>query len=79
MNGPAFTVRFVDSAGAIDAALWEQCFRPPLEGLWWYQALESSGLCDQFTFVYAIVEVDGLAAGISPAFLMRFPVSLVAP
>ncbi|MFM9981424.1 MAG: GNAT family N-acetyltransferase [Burkholderiales bacterium] len=79
MSGPAFTVRFVDSSGAIDAALWEQCFPPPLEGLWWYQTLETSGLGDQFTFLYAIVEVDGCAAGISPAFLMRFPVSLVAP
>jgi hypothetical protein len=79
MSGAACSVRFVESAGAIDPALWAACFPPPLEGLWWYETLERSGLEDQFRFLYAVLEIDGCAAGIAPAFLMRFPVSLVAP
>jgi hypothetical protein len=75
----SFSVRFVDSESSIDPALWEACFRPPLEGRWWYSALERAGLDDQFRFLYGVIERGGNAIGIAPAFVMDFPVSLVAP
>jgi hypothetical protein len=75
----SFSVRFVRSAAEVDAALWQACFPPPLEGRWWYEVLERSGLDDQFSFLYGVIERDGAAAGIAPVFLMSFPLSLVAP
>jgi len=74
-----FSVAFASSASDIDAALWESCFPPPLEGRWWYQTLEQSRLEDQFSFFYAVIAKDGSPAGIAPAFVMNFPISLVAP
>lgn len=74
-----YSVAFVRSASDIDAALWDACFPPPLEGRWWYETLERSRLEDQFTFLYALISRDGTPIGIAPAFVMRFPVSLVAP
>ena len=74
-----FSVSFVRSASDIDAALWEACFPPPLEGRWWYETLERSRLEDQFAFLYALISAQGTPAGIAPAFTMNFPVSLVAP
>jgi len=73
------SVRFVRSAAEIDDALWQACFPAPLEGRWWYEVLERSGLEDQFSFLYGVIERDGVAVGIAPAFLMDFPLSLVAP
>jgi hypothetical protein len=73
------SVAFASSASDIDAALWESCFPPPLEGRWWYQTLEQSRLEDQFSFLYAVIRQDHVAVGIAPAFVMNFPVSLVAP
>jgi len=74
-----FSVRFVRSAAEIDGALWQACFPAPLEGRWWYEVLEQSELEDQFSFLYGVIERDGVAVGIAPAFLMDFPLSLVAP
>jgi peptidoglycan biosynthesis/recognition FemAB-like protein len=74
-----FSVAFVESARAIDAALWDACFAPPLEGRWWYETLEDSGLEDQFRFLYAVIRQDEKPVGIAPAFVMNFPVALVAP
>ena len=74
-----FSVAFVRSASDIDTALWEACFPPTLEGRWWYETLERSRLEDQFTFLYAVISRDRTPVGIAPAFVMRFPVSLVAP
>src|SRR5262249_19890835 len=51
--GLMLSVSFKRSASDIDAALWEACFPPPLEGRWWYETLERSHLEDQFTFLYA--------------------------
>ena len=79
MAGARYTAGFFDSAAAIDPALWDACFPPPLEGLWWYETLERSGLEDQFRFTYCVISLDGRPVGIAPAFGMRFPVSLVAP
>ena len=75
----SFAVRFVQSEAQIDAQLWEACFPPPLEGRWWYATLERAGLEDQFTFLYGVIERDGVPVGIAPAFVMDFPVALVAP
>jgi len=74
-----FSVSFTRSTSDIDAALWDACFPPPLEGRWWYETLERSGLEDQFTFLYAVISRHATPIGIAPAFVMRFPVSLVAP
>lgn len=73
------SVRFVGSEAEIPAALWERCFPPPLEGHWWYQTLEASGLEDQFAFHYAVVHDGPEPVGIAPAFTMRIPVGLVLP
>jgi len=73
------SVRWVSSVEETPSDLWPRCFVPPLEGCWWYRALERSGLESQFTFAYAIV-VRGLdPVGIAPTFLMDVPIDLVAP
>ncbi len=79
LNLPALSVRWVASADEIDVDLWEQCFPPPLEGKWWYEALQRSGLQDQFKFLYGIVERDTQPIAIAPAFVMNVPIDLVAP
>ncbi len=72
-------VEFADRAADIDAAVWRNSFRPPLEGLFWYRTLEASGLEDQFTFSYALIKKAGQPVGIAPCFLHNVPISLVAP
>jgi hypothetical protein len=79
VSSPGFSVRFVDSESQVDPALWDACFAPPLEGRWWYSTLEQCGLEDQFSFLYGVIHRDGVAVGIAPAFVMDFPVALVAP
>jgi peptidoglycan biosynthesis/recognition FemAB-like protein len=79
VSAPGFSVHFVDSESKIDPALWDACFAPPLEGRWWYSTLEQCGLEDQFSFLYGVIQRDGVAAGIAPAFVMDFPVALVVP
>lgn len=75
----SFSVRWVSSVAAIPDDLWERCFPPPLEGRWWYAALEQAGLEDQFEFLYGVIEADAEPVGIAPAFLMDVPLDLVAP
>lgn len=79
MSTGALSIRFVGSQAEVPAALWDACFPPPLEGRWWYETLEASGLEDQFTFAYAVIEQDGTPAGIAPVFLMRVPLGLAVP
>ncbi|MBI3376719.1 MAG: GNAT family N-acetyltransferase [Betaproteobacteria bacterium] len=79
MSAAAFTLTFVPSEARIDPTLWDACFPPPLEGRWWYAALERSGLDDQFSFLYGLIHLGGAPVGIAPAFVMDFPVALVAP
>ena len=50
MTGAAYCVRFFESTSQIAPALWDACFPPPLEGRWFYQALENCGIKRQFTF-----------------------------
>ena len=78
MSAP-FTVAFVASQAAISSALWDACLPPPLEGRWWYETLERSGLEDQFTFRYALVRQGGQDVGIAPLFLMDVPLDIVVP
>jgi hypothetical protein len=73
------TVRWTTSAGSIPADLWAACFPPPLEGVWWYTNMEASGLDDQFTFAYAILEDAGRPIGIAPTFVMDVPLDVIAP
>jgi len=75
----SLSVRWVSSVEDIPSDLWARCFVPPLEGRWWYRALEQSGLASQFIFAYAIVERGPEPVGIAPVFLMDVPVDLVAP
>jgi predicted N-acyltransferase len=72
-------VEFVASFQEIEAALWQKCFPPTLEGRFWYQTLETSGLEDQFTFRYARIKTNDKAVGIVPCFIHDVPISLVAP
>ena len=60
-NAGDFSVAFVSSATEIDSALWDSCFPPAIEGRWWYDTLERSGLGDQFTFLYAVIRRGGAA------------------
>ncbi len=82
-DAPALSLRWVQSAGEIPARLWHECFGPPHEGIWWYQALEHGGLSDQFTFAYAVIERldEGghTPVGIAPTFVMDLPLEIVAP
>jgi hypothetical protein len=78
-NGPTVRIEFVSRVADIDESVWRECFRPPLEGHFWYQTLEACGLDDQFTFSYALITMDGRAVGIAPCFLHDVPISLVAP
>jgi len=75
----SLTVRFVDSEQAIPATLWEACLPPPLEGRWWYAALEQSGLEEQFVFRYAVLCDGARPVGIAPFFLMDVPLDIVVP
>ena len=53
--------------------------RSTRQGRWWYQALEDSGLDDQFKYAYAVISRDGIPIGIAPTFLMNVPIDVVAP
>jgi hypothetical protein len=74
-----FTVRFVSSAADIPDALWDACIPPPLEGRWWYRALETCGLEDQFTFLYGVILDGDRPVGIAPAFIGTSPIALAVP
>jgi hypothetical protein len=74
-----YSVRFVESEKAIPAELWAACFPAPLEGHWWYRALEASGLEHQFEFFYALLLRDGGPVGIAPLFVMDLEVDSLIP
>ena len=75
----AYEVEFLSEASQIPTDLWDTCFQPPVEGRWWYEALEQSGIDDQFTFLYGLIKHLGSPIGIAPAFVMDVPVEEVAP
>lgn len=59
--------------------MWDACFPPPLEGRWWYRALERCGIGDQFQFIYGLVRMQGQPVAIVPAFVMNVPITLILP
>ena len=73
------TVTFKETHKQIDPILWDDCFKAPQEGHFWYEALEASHLEDQFTFFYGLIEYENKPVGIIPAFVHNVPLSLVAP
>jgi hypothetical protein len=73
------SITFVDAALDVPKDLWDACFAGTVEGQWWYEALEASGLEDQFTFKYAVIHDGSVPIGIAPFFLMNLQLSLVAP
>jgi hypothetical protein len=73
------TVEWHLCAESIPSALWQVCFPPPIEGQWWYAALERSGLERQFQFAYAVLSCGGEALGIVPTFVMDMPLDIVTP
>ena len=79
MDPRGYSVTFESSAQAIDRALWDATFPHPLEGHFWYRALEASELSDQFAFSYAVVSRDGRQVAIAPCFVHNVPITLVAP
>ena len=72
-------IELVNSHADIPAELWQACFPPPLEGRWWYQTLEESGLEDQFRFWYAVLHQGTRPVGIVPLFRMNLPLDVVVP
>lgn len=84
MNHPGETIvglttTWFDSITQLDSGFVDQCFAPPLEGRWWYTALEQSALDDQFEFRYLVVYRDGQPTVLVPTFTMDVPMELVAP
>lgn len=79
IGSAAYEVTWVGSAAEVPADLWARCFAPDLEGRWWYEALEGSGLEDQFSFRYGVVSSRSEPVGVVPAFVMDVPIRLVAP
>ncbi|MGC9260310.1 MAG: GNAT family N-acetyltransferase [Phycisphaerae bacterium] len=75
----AISATWIDSISQLDPVFVNQCFPAPLEGGWWYAALEQAELGDQFQFSYLILKQDGRNVGIAPAFTMDVPMELVAP
>jgi hypothetical protein len=63
----------------IPREVWSDCFGPPSEGLFWFRALESSGVGDQFTFFFGLLRDEGAPVGIVPAFVFDLPLELVLP
>jgi hypothetical protein len=79
MNGQPYEVQFLKSASQIPDELWETCFQVPGEGRWWYEALEESGIEDQFILYYGLIKHLGRPVGLAPVFVMDIPVEQVAP
>lgn len=73
------SARFVSSEQDLPDDLWQACFPPPLEGRWWFRAMERGGLEDQFSFFYAVLEEDGRPVGLAPAFMMDLGIEMVVP
>ncbi|MBF0433781.1 MAG: GNAT family N-acetyltransferase [Magnetococcales bacterium] len=75
----AWKITWLDAADDIPESMWDMCFPPPLEGRWWYKALEMSGLDAQFQFQYGVVSHTDRAIAIAPVFIMDVPITILAP
>jgi hypothetical protein len=79
MNLHTYEVEFLKTASQIPNVLWDVCFQPPAEGRWWYEALDQSGIDDQFTILYGLIRHFGRPVGIAPVFVMDLPLEQFAP
>lgn len=79
MSEPVFAVEWVNSEADIPQTMWDACFPPPLEGRWWYRALERCGIGEQFQFMYGVVRMQDQPVAIAPVFVMDVPIMLVLP
>jgi len=70
---------YYNFASEIPCELWNSCFPAPLEGKWWYEALEKSELQSQFQFFYGVVLENDIPVAIAPIFVMNVPISQVIP
>jgi len=66
MNVQPCEVEFLRKASQIPDDLWNTCFQLPGEGRWWYEAIEQSGIDDQFTLLFR-PGVEEKAVVLSPA------------
>jgi hypothetical protein len=74
-----YVVRQVRKVADTPAEVWARGLTASSEGPWWYQILEDSGLEDQFSFHYAVVERDGQPVAVAPLFVADVPIELVVP
>jgi len=65
-------------AADIPDAVWKDCFAPPHEGLFWFQALEAAGM-REFAFHFGLLREAQSTIGIVPAFVFDLPPDLVLP
>jgi len=75
----SIAVEWAGSVADVPPAVWLQCFPPPLEGRWWYLALERSGIEDQFEFSYAVMRRDNAIIAVAPVFRMDLAVDIMVP
>jgi len=74
-----FRTSWVSRTQDIPIQLWNECYPAPLEGLFFYAALEECGIQDQFTFAFGIIHKNGKPIGIIPSFSMDMPLALFGP
>ena len=65
-------------AEAVDETLWRRLFSPPVEGIFWYRAIEA-GCVDPREYCYGVLERGGVPIAVIPAFLFDMPLDLVFP
>jgi len=75
----SLAIAWFNSIDQLPPALFDSCFRIPLEGSWWYRALEKGCTEGQFKFEYAVVYADETPVAVAPTFLAKVPMELVAP
>ena len=75
----ALEIAWRGSVTELPRELWARCFPSDVEGRWWYEALESAGLEDQFDFHYGVISTGDGPVGIVPAFVMDVALRLVVP
>jgi hypothetical protein len=78
-NQSDFQTTWLSRTQEIPTQLWNACFPAPLEGQFFYSALEECGIEEQFTFSFGIIHKDGEPIGIIPTFLMDMPLALFGP
>lgn len=75
----SLTLTWYGRSDQIDVDVWQRCFAPGRQGLFWFRSLEQGELDDQFTFFYGLVRRDGEVIALVPAFVFDVPLDLVAP